>query len=766
MKTIIHIPRIVLAVVLLTNFVASALAQEVSIPDAGLNAAVREELQKPNGPLTVQDLLSLTNLDAGRRNVKRIDGLEAARNLQVLDLQVNHLTNFSLPNTLTNLEVLDVSGNGMTGFSMPNAPATLAVLVLADNGLTNLTLPAGLAQLNSLILGNNQLRSFNGLSNLTSLMTVDLSFNLFTNFALPGGLTNLNTFLMEGNPLVDVTLPPGLTSLVELYLGQNQLTSFALPAGMTNLVALGLFFNQLTNLTLPDDLRSLGTLDLDFNRFSSLELPPNLIRLGTLLLRSNQLTNFNLPRDARRLTFLDIGENRLANVNLPAGLNQLEFLRLSGNTNLTSLVLPPGLTNLTGLFLRFNSLTNLTLPSDLFRLVQIDVLGNDLASLSLPAGLTNLMTLVLSGNQLTELTLPPDIIRLSSLFLEGNPFATLVLSEPLAATTLAGDVAALRNRGVSVFTYPLAVQLVRPQMVSGAFRIGVTGPPGIYTILESTGLTAWSFLGMVNNTLGNINFTDVTANASSRKFYRTLLQSPPPHMVFIAPNTFTMGSPITELHRDTNEGPQTVVTLSRGFWIGKFEVTQGEYVSIMNTNPSQFPGDLSRPVSTVSWQDATNYCWRLTQRELAAGRIPTGSRYRLPTEAEWECAARAGTTTRFNWGDDPDYTSITNYAWQNFEDGLTVHPVGQKLPNPWGLYDMAGNVFEWCQDWLGPLPGGAVTDPTGPDSSPIAWKIMRGGAFDFGGSACRSASRSFFGNHPALTDWNLGFRVVLVTESQ
>jgi formylglycine-generating enzyme required for sulfatase activity len=168
----------------------------------------------------------------------------------------------------------------------------------------------------------------------------------------------------------------------------------------------------------------------------------------------------------------------------------------------------------------------------------------------------------------------------------------------------------------------------------------------------------------------------------------------------------------------------------------------------------------------VSWPDATNYCWLLTQRELAAGRILPGSQYRLPTEAEWECAARAGTTTRFSYGDDPDYADLPNYAWQAFEDGLTVHPVGQKLPNPWGLYDMAGNVFEWCQDWLGPLPGGFVTDPQGPPSNPIGWKVMRGGAFDVGGPACRSASRSFFPNHPALTDWNLGFRVVLVEGPQ
>jgi len=147
---------------------------------------------------------------------------------------------------------------------------------------------------------------------------------------------------------------------------------------------------------------------------------------------------------------------------------------------------------------------------------------------------------------------------------------------------------------------------------------------------------------------------------------------------------------------------------------------------------------------------------------LAAGRIPAGSRYRLPTEAEWECAARAGTSTRYSFGDDPDDNDLGRYAWTTGNTGLTVHPVGQKLPNPWGLYDMYGNVWEWTQDWLGPLPGGAVTDPQGPASNEIGWKVTRGGSFDQGDY--RSATRYFYGNHPALKDWNLGFRVVLVTE--
>src|SRR6185503_12034619 len=148
-----------------------------------------------------------------------------------------------------------------------------------------------------------------------------------------------------------------------------------------------------------------------------------------------------------------------------------------------------------------------------------------------------------------------------------------------------------------------------------------------------------------------------------QKFYRVLLQVPPANVVFIPPNTFTMGSPTNEQDRNIFEGPQTTVTLTRGFWIGKHEVTQGEYLDVTGTNPSDFPGELSRPISSVTWFDATNYCWLLTQRELAAGRIPVGSKYRLPTEAEWECAARAGTTTRFSYGDDPSYASLTNYAW-------------------------------------------------------------------------------------------------------
>jgi formylglycine-generating enzyme required for sulfatase activity len=222
-----------------------------------------------------------------------------------------------------------------------------------------------------------------------------------------------------------------------------------------------------------------------------------------------------------------------------------------------------------------------------------------------------------------------------------------------------------------------------------------------------------------------------------------------------------LGSPTNEVGREADEGPQTLVTLSHGFWIGKFEVTQAEYFAVTGDNPNSFPGDPNRPVESVSFFAASNYCVLRTAQDLATGRIPPGSHYRLPTEAEWECAARAGNTNRFYYGDDPNLTSLTEYAWFGAHNGLTTHPVGLKLPNAWGLYDMEGNVWEWCQDWYGSYPGGAVTDPQGPATNPIGWKVIRGGAWESSEFVCRSASRWFEPASPFISDFIIGFRVVL-----
>lgn len=300
------------------------------------------------------------------------------------------------------------------------------------------------------------------------------------------------------------------------------------------------------------------------------------------------------------------------------------------------------------------------------------------------------------------------------------------------------------------------------QLFAGVNVTGTTG--SVYVVQSTTDLTdsnSWTSLAFVQLPSTNYLFVDTAAPVAGSRFYRALVQSPPTNMVFIPPNTFRLGSPTNEVGRAADEGPQTAVTITHGFWMGKFEVTQREYLAVIGSNPSGFPGNLDRPVESVSWLDATNYCAKFTQQELAAGRIPPGSHYRLPTEAEWEYAARAGTSTRFSYGDDPALTNLTNYAWYAGNSGITTHPVGQKAPNPWGLYDMAGNVLEWCLDWYGPYPGGFEIDRQGPASNATGVKVIRGGAWDSFESDCRSARRATEGVSPFIHDFILGFRVVL-----
>jgi formylglycine-generating enzyme required for sulfatase activity len=218
-------------------------------------------------------------------------------------------------------------------------------------------------------------------------------------------------------------------------------------------------------------------------------------------------------------------------------------------------------------------------------------------------------------------------------------------------------------------------------------------------VAQTNNARAWRCLDFLQLPVSPCLWADKSAPATGRRFYRAVVFWAPTNMVFIPPGTFRMGSPTNEVDRYEDEGPQTAVTISRGFWIGKYEVTQDEYQAVKGSNPSYFTGDSKRPVERVSWFDATNYCAKLTQREVAAGRIASNGVYRLPTQAEWEYACRGWTSDRrFSYGDDPGYSNLTRYAWYGGNSGGTTHPVGQKLPSPWGLYDIHGNVWEWCQD--------------------------------------------------------------------
>ncbi len=216
-----------------------------------------------------------------------------------------------------------------------------------------------------------------------------------------------------------------------------------------------------------------------------------------------------------------------------------------------------------------------------------------------------------------------------------------------------------------------------------------------------------------------------------------------PDMIPVKGGAFTMGSPKNEKDRSYDE-TEHQVTLS-DFLIGKYPVTQRLWKEIMGNNPSQFKGD-DLPVETVSWGDVQEFLKKLN------ARYP-GHRYRLPTEAEWEYAARGGNLSKgFIYAGS---NNIDEVAWYTGNSGSKTHPVGQKKANELELYDMSGNVWEWCADWYGDYPSQPQTDPAGPDSG--ARRVRRGGSWHFDPQFCRVAYRSHW--LPGERNSNLGFRL-------
>jgi formylglycine-generating enzyme len=266
-------------------------------------------------------------------------------------------------------------------------------------------------------------------------------------------------------------------------------------------------------------------------------------------------------------------------------------------------------------------------------------------------------------------------------------------------------------------------------------------------------------------------------------------------LAWISAGTFTMGSPPSESLRASDEGPQTRVTLSHGFWLGETPVTIAQWRAVMGVgvrgqlsrvlhddtrydfagvqqtvrdymhfslaaSPDQYlsyeSGDL--PMYFVSWNDAMEFCQRLTAREHAAGRLPLRYEYTLPTEAQWEYAARAGTT-------QATYAPVLDeIAWydansaEGYRGKAGPHSVAQKRPNAWGLYDMSGNIWQWCRDWYAAYAGEGVSDPTGPATG--SQRVNRGGSFGSAARDERSANRAR--NPPAEASAFRGFRLALV----
>ncbi len=209
--------------------------------------------------------------------------------------------------------------------------------------------------------------------------------------------------------------------------------------------------------------------------------------------------------------------------------------------------------------------------------------------------------------------------------------------------------------------------------------------------------------------------------------------------ILIPAGSFTRGS------KEWSDATPHQVTLSKPFYLGKYQITQAQWKVVMGNTPSIFRGD-TRPVEQVSWKDCQEFIQKLNAKERT-------NKYRLPTEAEWEYACRAGTTTKFSFGDDE--SKLSQYGWFDNNSGGETHPVGQKKPSIWSLYDMHGNVWEWCQDWHGAYPKNAVTDPSGPGSG--SDRVDRGGGWGGTAGYCSASNRDR--SPPGLRFYSLGFRL-------
>ena len=217
-------------------------------------------------------------------------------------------------------------------------------------------------------------------------------------------------------------------------------------------------------------------------------------------------------------------------------------------------------------------------------------------------------------------------------------------------------------------------------------------------------------------------------------------------MIVVEGGTFTMGATSGQQNPDSDEKPTHTVTLS-GYYIGETEVTQELWAAVMGSNPSLFTGNMQRPVEKVSWEDCQAFIRKLNEL--------TGANFRLPAEAEWEFAARGGRSScGYQYSGS---NNLGDVAWYWDNASKTTHPVKTKSPNELGIYDMNGNVYEWCSDWYGSYSSSSQTNPIGPSTG--FYRVIRGGGWSDFARYCRSANRSNYA--PSLRRSNLGLRLAL-----
>ncbi len=338
----------------------------------------------------------------------------------------------------------------------------------------------------------------------------------------------------------------------------------------------------------------------------------------------------------------------------------------------------------------------------------------------------------------------------------GFPAGTLLANHGLAGQGAPGELLVSVAPPNPIFTSP-------PVPWGGFFELGT--PPAMVTITvpNSPGLAGATLYCQGLLITPALDFDPGLTNGLAVQ----LGAAPPlPEMALLTPGTFMMGSDAPSgapYYGSQATEPVHQVTITYQFWIGRYPVTQAEYEGLMGSNPSFFVGP-NRPVDGVTWYDAAFYCKTLNSYQTALGNVPPGYQYRLPTEAEWEYACRAGTTTEFYVGGALLCTQAKfNLNHHLVPPSVCVYPeggttdVGSFAPNPWGLYDMHGNVWEWCLDGYSDYTPGPKIDPFVPPDT--THRVLRGGSFSTSSAPCRSAFRN--NNVPSNGNNDRGLRVVL-----
>lgn len=391
----------------------------VDIPDANLEAAIREALSIPTDPLTDVDMASLTLFSAQEKEITNLTGLEYCVNLRNLYLGNNEISDISPLSGLTDLMELEIYENNITNISPLTGLIKLDWLLLYSNNITDITTLAGLTNLRSLDLGSNNISDFSPLLGLTNLSTLLLNNSNISDISLFAGLTNLTGLRLNDNNITDISPLAGLTNLNFLELEENNISDISPLAGLTNLIYLSLDGNNISDISPIAGMTKLTQFVSSNNNISDISPLSGLTNLTVLVTSSNNISDISPLAGLTKLVGIYLQRNNISDISTLAGLTNLELLSISGN-NISDISPVAGLTNLEHLNLENTNTSDISDLAELTNLTYLNLDENNITDISLLAGFTNLTLLRLNDNNISDISPISDLMNLTYLDLGNN----------------------------------------------------------------------------------------------------------------------------------------------------------------------------------------------------------------------------------------------------------------------------------------------------------------------------------------------------------